>query len=128
MSDVQELVAVCIPLIAFVLGIFSVRAWRRDRRVAQLVGGVLAIVYGPTAIFNLRAMGNACGDFLFADVGWGPGSALVDVTGKGCLFLATVAWGIDAARAMNGVATAPDLKRAGVTIDESPRPKYSKGP
>ncbi len=99
MSEIQEAGAVLIPLVVFILGVFSLRAWRRDRRTAQLVGGAAAVVYGLLTILNLSLMGNACGDFLFADIGYGPRSAAVDVAGKACLLLAMLTWGVDAVRA-----------------------------
>lgn len=98
MSEMQEAGAVCIPLLVLAVGVLSLRAWRRDRRTLQLVGGALSALYGPITILNLSLTGNACGDFLFANIGYGPRSAMVDVFGKACLLFATLAWGIDAAR------------------------------
>ena len=105
MSELQEIVAVCLPLVVCIVGGLSVRAWRRDRRVLQLVGGLLGIAYGPITILNLSLLGNACGDFLFADIGYAPRSAFVDVIGKGCFFFAAISWGLDA---IGNRASTPD--------------------
>ena len=96
MSGLQEAFAVLVPLVVLFVGVLSVRAWRRDRQPLQLAGGALAILYAPITILNLSLAGNLCGDFLFAEIGYVPRSAIVDVIGKGCLLCATLAWGFHA--------------------------------
>ena len=100
MDSVQELFAVAVPLVVALVGLASLRAWRRERprRPLQLAGAVLAVAYGPITIANLALRGNACGDFLFADIGYAPRSATVDVLGKACLLVAALLWGLDGAR------------------------------
>ena len=98
MDELQEAFAVFVPLVVMVFGVLSIRAWRRDKRLPQLLGGVFAVIYGAITIVNLAKFGNACGDFLFAEVGFAPRIAIVDVIGKGFLLFAAFAWALDAMR------------------------------